>query len=143
MSNTDRSVDGGTCHVFHAFEAGYSIDIDSAARCVAGAGRIGFASGDRNVAGADFESRPLRLSIDLAPIRLARFEVLPRAHVTIFNFGAMSVRIDIPLIGLAHALPELARTRCHPLAKTSGLACQINCLHAFCELKKAHYHQSK
>jgi hypothetical protein len=110
MSNTDRSVDGGTCHVFHAFEAGYSIDIDSAARCVAGAGRIGFASGDRNVAGADFESRPLRLSIDLAPIRLARFEVLPRAHVTIFNFGAMSVRIDIPLIGLAHALPELART---------------------------------
>ncbi|MEI6475264.1 MAG: hypothetical protein WCO75_07710 [Planctomycetota bacterium] len=110
MTATDRTTAGGTCHVFHAFEAGFSVDIESAARSVAGAGRIGLATSDRNVAGADFESRPLRVSIEMAPIRLEHFEVMPRAHVTIFHFGAMSVRIDIALNGPAHALPELART---------------------------------
>ena len=110
MTEASRSIAGGTCHVFHAFEVGYSIDIDEAARRVFGADRIALASSDRNVAGADFESRPLRVSIELAPITHERFAVTPRAHVTIFHFGAMSVRLDIPLTGATSALPQLART---------------------------------
>ena len=110
MTEASRSIVGGTCHVFHAFEVGYSIDIDQAAQRVSGAGRIALASSDRNVAGADFESRPLRVSIELAPITHERFTVIPRAHVTIFHFGAMSVRLDLPLTGATPALPQLART---------------------------------
>ena len=40
MTEASRSIVGGTCHVFHAFEVGYSIDIDQAAQRVSGAGRI-------------------------------------------------------------------------------------------------------
>ena len=47
MTEASRSIVGGTCHVFHAFEVGYSIDIDQAAQRVSGAGRIALASSVR------------------------------------------------------------------------------------------------
>jgi hypothetical protein len=105
-----RAIDGGTCHVFHAFEAAFSIDLDAAARRIAGAGRAGLTAGDRNVSGVGFAPRPLRAVMDVPAVTCGRFTTATRAHVTVFDFGAVSVRLDFPLSGPADGLAELART---------------------------------
>lgn len=104
-----RSVEGGTCHVFLAFEAALAIDLDAAERRVRGAGRAGLAASDRNVGGADIEPRPLRVTANCATAKATMFVSANTAQVTMFDFGAMSVRFDIPLRGDAAALPALAR----------------------------------
>ncbi len=110
MTAPARAIDGGTCHVFHAFEAAFSIDLDAAARRIAGAGRAGLTAGDRNVSGVDFAPRPLRAVMDVPGVTCGRFTTATRAHVTVFDFGAVSVRLDFPLSGPADGLAELART---------------------------------
>ena len=104
-----RTVEGGTCHVFLAFEAALAIDLDAAERRVRGAGRAGLAAGERNVGGADIEPRPLRLTASCPSVEAASLATRTTAHVTMFDFGAMSVRLDIPLRGDAGTLPGLAR----------------------------------
>jgi hypothetical protein len=104
-----RTVEGGTCHVFVAFEAAVAIDLDAAERRVRGAGRAGLAAGERNAGGADIQPRPLRLSVECAATEVAGHASLRVAQATLFDFGAISVRLDIPLRGDAAALPALAR----------------------------------
>ena len=105
-----RPIDGGTCHVFHAFEAARQVDLDVAAHRIRGSGRTGLAAGDRNTGGADFEPKPLRVTVAAAPVRCGGAETLPTAHVTVFDFGAISVRLDLPLSGSADCLVALSRT---------------------------------
>ena len=99
----------GVLHVFHAFEAARAIDLDAAERRVRGAGRTGLAAGDRNVGGADIEPRPLRLVLACAPVTCGGLASTATAQVTLFDFGAVSVRTDIPLAGDHASLPALAR----------------------------------
>jgi hypothetical protein len=99
----------GTLHVFHAFEAARAIDLDAAERRVRGAGRAGLAAGERNVGGADIEPRPLRLSVACAPVACGGHSSEASARVTLFDFGAISVRLDIPVAGDPASLPALAR----------------------------------
>jgi Zn-dependent protease with chaperone function len=104
-----RPADGGTCHVFHAFEAAFSVDLERAEACLRERARTGLAPGGRNVGGEDFEPRPLRTSVALEPVSAAGIACRPVAHVTVFDFGAVSVRIDFPLAGPAEGLVALAR----------------------------------
>ena len=104
-----RPVSGGVCHVFHAFEAAFSIDLDAAVGRIRGAGRSGLTAGDRNVAGADFEPRPLRATAEAVPVRIEATASNALVHVTVFDFGAISVRLDLPLAGNATAMAQLGR----------------------------------
>ncbi|MFO0963206.1 MAG: hypothetical protein U0625_09920 [Phycisphaerales bacterium] len=104
-----RTIDGGTCHVCFAFEMGFAVDLDAGARRIASAARSGLRAGARNAAGADFEPRPLRVIASCDELRLEGFVVRPEAVVTVFDFGALSVRFAIPLEGGAEALVHLAR----------------------------------
>jgi len=104
-----RSVDGGTCHVFHAFEAGESIDVERAAAIVAGSTRPGLEPRDGQRMPADFRPRPVSFALECPSVECGGFRTTPRAVVTAFDFGAVSVRLDVPLAGDAAALPALAR----------------------------------
>ncbi len=108
--NGSHRLEGGTCHVFHAFEAAHQIDLDAAAHRIRGSGRAGLSADDRNAAGADFEPKPLRVTLEAEPVRCADGETRRTAHVTVFDFGAISVRLDLPLAGTAEGLVALSRT---------------------------------
>lgn len=99
----------GALHVFHAFEAARSIDLDAAERRVRGAGRAGLAAGDRNVGGADIEPPPLRLAVACPAVACGGLASGATAQVTVFDFGALSVRLDLPLTADRDGLPALAR----------------------------------
>ena len=104
-----RTADGGTCHAFHAFEAAFSVDLERAEACLRERARTGLEPGGRNAGGEDFEPRPLRTSVTIEPVAAAGIACAPTAHVTVFDFGAISVRIDFPLAGPAEDLVPLAR----------------------------------
>jgi Zn-dependent protease with chaperone function len=106
-----RTADGGTCHVFHAFEAAFAIDLERAEAFLRAhdGTRTGLAGGGRNVGGEDFEPRPLRTSVPVATVTAAGIASIATAHVTVFDFGAISVRIDFPLAGSVEALTGLSR----------------------------------
>lgn len=104
-----RSVDGGTCHVCFAFEMGFAVDLEAGAKRIASAGRSGLRPGVRNAAGADFEQRPLRLMASADPMLLEGFATSAEVPVTVYAFGALSVRFEIPIAGSAEDLVRLAR----------------------------------
>lgn len=109
MNAQARSLDGGTCHVYHAFEAAFAIDLERAGRRLKETARAGLAVGERNVGGADFRPRPLRTAVEIEPLAVGAGTTLAVAHVTVFEFGAISVRIDLPLEGDAQRLAAVAR----------------------------------
>jgi hypothetical protein len=104
-----RPVDGGTCHVFHAFEAGLAVDLDRAAAAVRGARRTGLQSRDGQPMPADFAPQPVTFTVEADPVACGAVRSSGIAHVTVYDFGALSVRLDLPLAGSADALPTLAR----------------------------------
>ncbi|MFM8818091.1 MAG: hypothetical protein ACKOHI_09545, partial [Phycisphaerales bacterium] len=104
-----RPVDGGTCHVFHAFEAGVAVDLDRAATAVRGARRTGLQPRDGQPMPADFAPQPVTFTVEAAPVACGAARSSGVAHVTVYDFGALSVRLDLPLTGSADALPALAR----------------------------------
>ena len=71
--------------------------------------------------GADFEPKPLRVTVAAAPVGCGSAETLATAHVTLFDFGAVSVRLDLPLAGTAEGLVALSRTLVgHAALRTSA-----------------------
>lgn len=106
-----RTAYGGTCHVFHAFEAAFSVDLERAEACLRARDgtRTGLAGGGRNVGGEDFEPRPLRTRVPVDAVTTAGIVCAATAHVTVFDFGAISVRIDFPLAGPADGQVALSR----------------------------------
>jgi hypothetical protein len=104
-----RSVDGGACHVFHAFEAGVAVDLDRAAAAVRGARRTGLQPRDGQPMPADFAPQPVTFVVESDSVPIGAIRSSGLAHVTVYDFGALSVRLDLPLAGSADGLPSLAR----------------------------------
>ena len=104
-----RPVDGGTCHVFHAFEAGVAVNLDRAAAAVHGARRTGLQPRDGQPMPADFEPQPVTFTVEADAVTCGAARTRATAQVTVYDFGALSVRLDLPLAGSADALPALAR----------------------------------
>ncbi|MFM8873198.1 MAG: hypothetical protein ACKOJI_07595 [Phycisphaerales bacterium] len=104
-----RPVDGGTCHVFRAFEAGVAVDLDRAATAVRGARRTGLQPRDGQPMPADFAPQPVTFTVEATPVACSAVRSSGIAHVTVCDFGALSVRLDLPLAGSADVLPALAR----------------------------------
>ncbi|MCE9619953.1 MAG: hypothetical protein K8R92_08585 [Planctomycetes bacterium] len=102
-----------TCHVLFAFEAAFAIDLALAEKVLAaGAGGEpsgGLLSGGRNLTGADFHPRPVRSVVRLDPVVVAAWHTAAECRVTIYDFGAISVCLEIPLHGPLEALLPLAR----------------------------------
>ncbi len=117
MTGTTRPGYTGTCYALFAFEVGFAIDLDRAQRRLASAGRAGLREDARTGAGTDFEPRPLRVTASAEPVEAGGFTSRPEALVTIFDFGAIAIRFELPLTGDHEALIGIERTvtGCAPL----------------------------
>lgn len=110
MTPLPRDAIGGTCYAMFAFEVGFAIDLDRAQRRLASAGRAGLRADARTGAGADFEPRPLRVTASADPIEAGAFTTRPEALVTIFDFGAIAIRFELPIEGDRESLIGIERT---------------------------------
>ena len=99
----------GTCYAMFAFEAGFAIDLDRAQRRLASSGRAGLRGDARTGAGADFDPRPLRVTASADPIEAGGFTTRPEAQVTIFDFGAIAIRFELPIAGDHESLVGIER----------------------------------
>lgn len=98
------------CHVFYAYEVGLGIDLH-AAESLLRAGTAGEAVLDpRRIPHLNFRQPPLRVALDGAPVAFDGFATSGRVFVTLYEFGAASVRfaLDCPdpdrLLALSIAL---------------------------------------
>jgi len=115
-------ISDGTCYALFAYDAGFSIDLEHAERCVAerAAHRKGIER--KRPAPPYFDYRPLPLCVThvVEPFAIGDFSISPRIEVLIFDFGAVSVTylIDLHakldrLIDLSSALYENQRLLQH------------------------------
>jgi hypothetical protein len=108
---------GSTCHVLFAFEAAFAIDLATAERTLAGlldgvggaAPAEGLLTGGRNITGAEFHPRPVRTTMPIDAIEVASWRTAPECRVTIYDFGAISVSLEVPLSGPLEAMLPLSR----------------------------------
>ncbi len=100
----------GQCHVMFAFDAGLGIDLTRAQQLLASGEREGLTAGGRNVGGADFHPRPVRVLRSVPSVELGDWRTSPICMVTLYDFGAISVSMTVPLErGIAECMP-LARS---------------------------------
>jgi hypothetical protein len=100
----------GVCHVYFAFLAAASVDLERA-QAIARTRpteRTRFQRDRRTPAYIDFDPPPLQIVVpcDSVPIGSGRFATEASVDVTIFDFGAFSVDYRVPF---EETLPELAR----------------------------------
>ena len=98
----------GACHALFAYEIAYAIDLEAAQRRLAAAHRQPALAKRRAPSSFEYRPAPLRLAVDAEPIRIGDFTTSPVVDLILYDFGAVSVRYDIPLAGPLEALPALA-----------------------------------
>ena len=112
----------GVCHLFFAYDVAQAIDLKKAEEILSR--QSGMDQGHEEIrvtrrapAALGYQSRPVKISFPCAGVRVAGLETLARCEVLVFDFGALSVSLRIPLacdldrlVELGHALydnPEL------------------------------------
>lgn len=92
-----------------AFEAGFAINLADAQALLSAGGREGLSTGGRNLVGADFHPRPVRVLRSAPDVVVGQWRASPGATVTLYDFGAVSVSLAFPVEGDLAALLPLAR----------------------------------
>jgi len=102
----------GVCQVLFAHDLALAIDLEEAERLIASAGPAPERQTLKHTrhAPASFEYRPapLRVSEPAGSMRIGRFELAPDVDVVLFDFGAVSVRYNIPFAGSLDDLRDLS-----------------------------------
>lgn len=103
-------ITAGTCYALFAYDAGFSIDLEHAERCVAerAAQRKGIDRRRPTPPYFDFRPLPLCVTYEVESFAIGGFRVSPRVEVLVFDFGAVSVRYSICLDGLIDQVIELS-----------------------------------
>ncbi|MDB5350819.1 MAG: hypothetical protein JWQ01_4676 [Massilia sp.] len=103
-----------TIHLAFAFDVGYEIDLDGA-RALLSAEDGTLPRRKRTPESIRYRPAPLRLAVDPAGITLPRgleSVASPRAELSLFDFGALSLMVHVPVCGtleeISSAVSELA-----------------------------------
>lgn len=96
----------GVCVLLFAFDVSRSIDLAQAAQSISRLGIPGARPRD-----FEFNRTPLRVRLECAPLSCGDAESRSHADLTIFDFGSISVRFEIPI---ASPLEALAMTGHEP-----------------------------
>ena len=98
----------GCCHVYHALDIGFSVDLN---RCVGliqeARTRCGFRHHTRTPAYLNLRPAPVYISQTMEPIRGQCFVTENTVTITIYDFGAVSVEYHVPFEG---TLDHVARS---------------------------------
>lgn len=96
----------GCCHVYHALDIGFSVDLQRTAALIQEARTTGgFQHHARTPPGLNLRPPPLHLSQAIEPIRGESFATEGPVTIRIFDFGAVSLEYRVPFDG---TLDELA-----------------------------------
>lgn len=98
----------GTCFALYALEAGQGIDLDRAERRLAAAERQRVKAPRRAPAFFAYEPAPLRVTVPVEPVIVGAAATAATADVVLYDFGAVSVSLALPLAGPLAAVPALA-----------------------------------
>lgn len=98
----------GACYVSYAYDAALGIDLNDAARRIAGGQRDRLKHLRRAPQSFQFEPLPLRLAQTVAPIQVGSFAASAVAEVVLYDFGAVNVTYQFPLRGPLGRLVELS-----------------------------------
>ncbi|MCC5785757.1 MAG: hypothetical protein JJU33_03540 [Phycisphaerales bacterium] len=101
---------GGVCHALFAFDVGIGIDLARAEALVRDGVR-GSVVRIRRPSPAWFEYKPtpLRVSAEVAPIKVAQMACEPAVECTLYDFGAIGVNFRVPFDADIADLAELTR----------------------------------
>lgn len=110
------TIRAGVCHALFAYDIGFAIDLQAAARLITETTEPGTIRHDRRTPVAmEFRPAPLRVIQSRPPISIAGFASAERVECILYDFGAVSVAYAFPLgctlehlQGLAEALYENA-----------------------------------
>lgn len=83
------------CHVFYAHEVGLGIDLQAAELLLRDAAARGALRDSRRIPHLNFRQPPLRLALDAAPVAFDGFSSSGTVFVTLYEFGAASVRYTL------------------------------------------------
>ncbi|HEV8399408.1 MAG TPA: hypothetical protein VGQ18_06150 [Gemmatimonadales bacterium] len=109
MSAADLVIAQGTCHAFFAYEVAQAIDLDAAERrLLAGAERQAIKHKRRAPASFEYRPAPLRVTRAGGPRTIGAYHASPTVEVVLYDFGAVSVSYEIPIVGPLDGLPALA-----------------------------------
>jgi hypothetical protein len=105
---TPPAVTRGSCHVLVAFEVGQAIDLGRAERLAAGGTRRPWVPSRRAPQQFGTRSAPLRILQDGVGSPTVAGLVPAAVEVVLYEFGAASVCISLPLTGSLDTLPALS-----------------------------------
>jgi hypothetical protein len=110
MSGQD-SIGAGTCYALFAYDIGIAIHLDEAERRTTAVTKRGIIHSRRRVPEYfEVSPQPLRVTVDTPPVPLARFTTQAGAEITLYDFGAVSIRYRIAFDGSYADLLELSET---------------------------------
>ena len=90
----------GCCHVYHALDIGFSVDLKRCAGLIQEARtRCGFHPHTRTPACLNLRPAPVHVSQSMEPIRGRNFVTENSVAITIYDFGAVSVEYRVPFEG--------------------------------------------
>jgi hypothetical protein len=98
----------GTLHIFVAFDWGDEIDLEHAGRLAPGA-LLTFARRPRTPVSVAFQPTPWRFRLASVPVEIAQLgRVEAKAEATVFDFGAVSVGLHVPITLSRSSISRLA-----------------------------------
>ncbi len=101
---------GGVCHALFAFDVGIGIDLARAEALVRDGVRGSVVRLRRpSPAWFEYKPTPLRVSAEVAPIKVAQMACEPAVECTLYDFGAIGVNFRIPFDTDIAELAELTR----------------------------------
>ncbi|MBX3402096.1 MAG: hypothetical protein KF699_01660 [Phycisphaeraceae bacterium] len=99
----------GRCILLHAFDIAHGIDLDEAERLISGATeRVAVRHTRKAPSYFEYSPPPLRITRAAPALELGPFRTKPAVEMVVFDFGAVSVRFRIDLVGPAPGLLDLA-----------------------------------
>lgn len=102
-------IEGGSCHIFFAFDVAYSIDLSRAEELLQlETERITLRSRNKLPEHLGFLTPPLKVAIQSEPIRVGDFVTDRVLEALLFDFGGISLSFKIPLECDFSKLPQLS-----------------------------------
>lgn len=102
-------IEKGFAHLYFAYDVGFSIDLNLAAKNLSqNAERAKIRQNKRSPWYFEFEPAPIKVTQVMSEIPIGQYKTYPEAEATIFDFGAVSVAIKIPISGTLESLVGLS-----------------------------------
>ncbi len=103
-------ITSGSCYALFAFDVSAAIDLDACARRIAATERASIRHKSRAPRYFDYQPAPLRVAEETAPLSSGPFQTGHNVDLVLYDFGAVLVIYNIPIIGPFDGLLALSES---------------------------------